>query len=217
MSRPVRGAGHNAEGKCKVCAFDQANDFAASLLLARGRTYSETARVTGLPRAAISWHWTKLSEADKQWLRRRALKVAMTADMAQIAEDSVRIPVGVIVEQIEVYQGDLRNARLANDPISEERASRLLHVWTMAMVDAAKDVRRHYYPGGPGVAVNINNNQQTNNNTALVAVREETALLQKMLEAIGADPEKYDRARAVLDADAPPDRAIPHYVGVAGD
>jgi hypothetical protein len=211
MARPFRGAGHNAEGKCRVCQYDQENDFAASLLLARGRSYRETARVTGLSLNAISWHWTKLSEADKQWLRRRALSVAMKTDMAQIAEDSVRIPVGVICEQIEVYQGDLRNARAACDPISEERASRLLHIWTMAMVDAAKDVRRHYYPAGPGVQVNVSNNQT--NNTALVTVREETALIERMLEAIGADPEKYERARAVLDADAPRDRAIPHYLG----
>jgi hypothetical protein len=212
MPRPVRGAGHNAEGKCRVCRYDQEHDFAASLLLARGRSYRETARVTGLPLNAVSWHWTKLAEADKQWLRRRALKVAMKTDMAEIAEDSVRIPVGVIVEQIEVYQADLRNARAARDPVSEERASKLLHVWVMAMVDAAKDVRRHYYPMGPGVQVNVSNNQT--NNTAVVAVREETALIERMLEAIGADPEKYDRARAVLDADAPPARAIPHYVGL---
>jgi hypothetical protein len=211
MPRPVRGAGHNAEGRCKVCKYDQENDFAASLLLARGRTYSETAKLTGVPRAAVSWHWTKLSDVDKQWLRRRALSVAMKTDMAQIAEDSVRIPVGVIVEQIEVYQGDLRNARVARDPVSEERASRLLHVWTMALVDAAKDVRRHFYPAGPGVQVNVSNNHT--NNTALVAVREEVALIERLLEAIGADPEKYERARAVLDADAPRDRAIPHYVG----
>jgi hypothetical protein len=211
MPRPVRGAGHNAEGKCRVCAFDQENDFAASLLLARGRTYTETAKVTGLPRNAVSWHWTKLTPEDKQWLRRRALSVAMKTDMAQIAEDSVRIPVAVIVEQIEVYQGDLRNARAARDPVSEERASRLLHVWTMALVDAGKDVRRHYYPVGPGVLVNVR--QDVTNNTAVVAVREETALIERMLEAIGADPEKYERARAVLDADAPRDRAIPHYLG----
>jgi hypothetical protein len=212
MSRPFRGAGHNAEGKCRVCAFDQENDFAASLLLARGRSYRETARVTGLPLNAISWHWTKLADADKQWLRRRALKVALKTDLAEIAEDSIRIPMAVVVEQVEIYQADLRNARLAKDPISEERASKLLHSWTMALVDATKDIRRHYFPAGPGVQVNVR--QDVTNNTALVAVREETALIERMLEAIGADPAKYERARAVLDADAPPDRAIPHYVGM---
>jgi hypothetical protein len=212
MARPVRGAeGHNSERKCKTCAYDQEHDFAASLLLARGRTYSEVSRLTGLPRAAVAWHWSKLGDVDKQTLRRRALRISLKADLAEIAEDSIRIPMAVVVEQVEIYKADLRNARIANDPVSEERASRLLHLWTMAMVDATKDVRRHYFPAGPGVQVNVNNSQT--NNTAVLAVREETALIERMLEAIGADPEKYERARAVLDAEAPPARAIPHYVG----
>jgi hypothetical protein len=215
-ARPGRrtGRAHNADGTCRVCAFDQQNDFAASLLLARGRSYRETAKVTSLPLRAISWHWTKLTAADKAWLHRRALHVALKKDMAEIAEDSVRIPVSVISEQIAIYQGDLRNARASTDPLLEDRASKLLHLWTMAYVDAAKDVRRHFYPAGPGVQVNVNNSQT--NNTAVVAVRGETALIERMLEAIGGDQEKFEKARAVLDADAPP-RAIPHYLGVAGD
>jgi hypothetical protein len=196
-----------------VCRFDQENNFAASMLLARGRTYTEAAKIAGLPRAAISWHWSHLSDVDKQWLRRRALKVALNIDMAEIAEDSVRIPVAVICEQIEVYQGDLRNARAASDPISEERAGKLLHLWTMALVDAGKDVRRHYYPAGPGVQVNVRQDvATTTNNNTLIAAREETALIEHMLEAIGADPEKFDRARKLLDVEAPKERAIPHYV-----
>jgi hypothetical protein len=211
MPRPVRGAGHNAEGKCRVCQYDQEHDYAASLMLARGRSYRETARVTGLSLAAVSWHWTKITPTDKQWLQRMALKVALKIDMAQIAQDSVSIPVGVIVKQIEAYQNDLRNARSVGDPTAEKRASRLLHLWVMAMIDAGRDVRKHFYPAAPGVQVNVR--QDVSNNTAVVAIREESALIERMLEAIGADPEKFERARAVLDADAPPARAIPHYVG----
>jgi hypothetical protein len=211
MPRSVQG--HNSEGKCRVCAYDLANDFAASIMLARGRTCVEVARVTGLSKSSLRWHWRSVTEPDKQALRRRALSVALKADMAQIADNSVRIPIAVIGELIEERQRDVREMRLAKDPVALERAERSLHMWTMAYVEAGKDVRRHYYPAGPGVQVNVANTTNTQNN---LVVARETALIEKLLEAVGSDEDKYRKTLAALGEEDPepePVRLeeIPHY------